>query len=109
MSAAQTKVAALAHYQAEAAKAGTGRHHHLSLSPAWDHHQAVDLHAWVPESARATPRDPNLHGRAALCFSSGGFDLHLRPMPPELRAMAAALWELADDLDRSALGSKVAS
>ena len=75
------------------------KHHNLELSSPWDHHEPADVRAWFAQSNDDPEIARRMYGRAVLNIGSGPFDLHLRPTAPELRALAAMLCAVADELD----------
>lgn len=70
-------------------------HRRVLISTPWDHHQPAALTAYVPDDAAEWP---DAKPRAVVLISGGAFELHMRVTDADLRAVAAALLSVADEM-----------
>lgn len=74
-------------------------HHSLSISDPWLGSASCDVAGFIPRAHPNPEIRRALRGRADLSLSTGGFAVRLRPTARELRELASALLDLAEQLE----------
>lgn len=81
-------------------------HRHLNIDRVHLSEGQLRISGFWPTGRDSDTDNPQWHGRAALNFRAGGFELHLDPTVADLRALARLCTSMADD--REALAQRLA-